>query len=91
MTEQKRVQTEDDLRCIDLMRVVSSYVDRELDDADMARIDRHLGGCAGCRAAVDQFKTVIRLNGRLTPADVASLDPLIRDRLEATLKLPRRF
>ena len=91
MTEQKPMQTEDDLRCIDLMQVVSSYVDRELDDADMARIERHLEGCAGCRAAVDQFETVIRLSGRLTPADVASLDPLIRDRLEATMKVPRRF
>jgi hypothetical protein len=28
--------------------------------------------------------------GRLSPADVASLDPLIRDRLMATLRIPRR-
>jgi anti-sigma factor RsiW len=82
---------EDDLRCIDLMRVVSAYVDREMDDDQLARIDRHLEGCSGCRAAVDQFETVIRLAGQLTPADVASVDPLIRDRLEATLRVPRRL
>ena len=91
MNEQQPKPNDDDLRCIDLMRVVSAYVDHELDDADLARIDRHLQGCAGCRAAVDQMETTIRLAGRLTPADVASLDPLIRDRLEATLRIPRRL
>ena len=91
MTDQTPIPTNDDLRCIDLMQVVSAYVDRELDDAEMKRIDRHLEGCAGCRAAVDQFESVIRLAGRLTPEDVASLDPLIRDRLEATLRVPRRL
>jgi hypothetical protein len=32
----------------------------------------------------------IRLAGRLTVADVADVDPLIRDRLTATLRVPRR-
>jgi anti-sigma factor RsiW len=85
-----RPSAQDDLRCIDLVRVVSAYVDDELDEAERARIERHLEGCQGCQAAMDQFKTVIRLAGRLSPADVASLDPLIRDRLMATLRIPRR-
>ena len=91
MTEDRRTPTEDDLRCIDLMQVVSAYVDRELDVSEIRRIDRHLEDCAGCRAAVDQFATVINLAGRLSAADVASLDPLVRDRLEATLRIPRRL
>ena len=91
MTDNSPAPTDEDLRCIDLMRVVSAYVDRDLADAEIARIDRHLEDCAGCRAAVEQFRTVIDLSGQLSPADVASLDPLIRDRLEATLRVPRRF
>ena len=88
MTEQ--TPAADDLRCIDVVRVVNAYVDGEIDTAERARIERHLEGCQGCQAAIDQFQTVIRLAGRLTPADVASLDPLIRDRLMTTLRIPRR-
>ena len=85
-----RIEAGDDLRCIDFMRVVSAFVDGELDDAERSRIERHLKGCDGCQAAVDQFRTVMRLAGRLSPADVAGLDPLIRDRLMTTLQIPRR-
>jgi anti-sigma factor RsiW len=85
-----RPSTQDEMRCIDFVRVVSAYVDGELDKAERARIERHLEGCEGCQAAIDQFETVIRLAGRLSPTDVASLDPLIRDRLMATLRIPRR-
>jgi anti-sigma factor RsiW len=81
---------EDDLRCIDLVRVISAYLDGDVDDAERARIERHLEGCGGCQAAIDQFRTVVRLAGRLSAADVASIDPLIRDRLMAPLRIPRR-
>lgn len=82
--------TSDDLQCIELVQLVTAYLDGELDDDLRRRIDRHLRGCRDCRAAVDQFRTVIRLTGRLTAADVASLQPLIRDRLLSTLRIPRR-
>ena len=85
-----RMSDSDDLRCIDLVRVVSAYLDGEVDEDQRARIERHLEGCGGCRAAIDQFQTVIRLAGRLSAADVATIDPLIRDRLMATLRTPRR-
>jgi hypothetical protein len=39
---------------------------------------------------VEQFETVKRLTGELSAADVANVDPLIRDRLMATLRIPRR-
>jgi predicted anti-sigma-YlaC factor YlaD len=57
---------------------------------ERSRIDAHLASCDGCRAAMDQFQTVKRLTGRLTAADVADLDPYVRDRLLATLTSPRR-
>jgi anti-sigma factor RsiW len=80
----------DDLRCIELVDGISAFIDGQVDDAERAQIERHLRGCVGCRAAVDQFETIRRLAGRLSPADVASIDPLTRDRLMATLRIPRR-
>ncbi len=53
-------------------------------------IERHLEECEGCRAALDQFRTVIRLTGRLTAADVERIDALVRDRLMTTLGVMRR-
>ena len=85
-----RPTTDDDLRCIELVDGISAFIDGQVDDAERARIERHLQGCPGCRAAVDQFETIRRLAGRLSPADVASIDPLTRDRLMATLRIPRR-
>jgi anti-sigma factor RsiW len=82
--------TEDDLRCIEFAEMVSAYVDGEFDDRQNARIARHLESCPGCRAMVEQFETVKRLTGALSAADVANVDPLIRDRLMATLRIPRR-
>jgi anti-sigma factor RsiW len=80
----------DDLRCIEFVGLVTAYLDGEVDEEQRRRIDRHLEGCRGCQAALNQFQTVIRLAGRLTAEDVADVDPLIRDRLTATLRVPRR-
>jgi anti-sigma factor RsiW len=85
-----RASVDDELRCVELVEEISAYIDGELDDVERARIERHLKGCPGCRAAIDQFQTVIRFGGRLSAADVAEIDPLIRDRLLGTLRLPRR-
>ena len=85
-----RSPPEADLRCIEFVEVITEYLDGAVDEVQRRRIDSHLAGCAGCTAALDQFRTTINLSGRLTAADVASIDPLLRDRLEATLRLPRR-
>jgi anti-sigma factor (TIGR02949 family) len=80
----------DDLACIDLVNRVTEYLDGKLDERQRERIKRHLEVCDGCRAALDQFQTVVRLAGRLTAADVARIDALVRDRLMATLRVMRR-
>jgi anti-sigma factor RsiW len=85
-----RSQAEGDLRCIEVAEAVTAYLDGAMDEEQRRRIEAHLAGCPGCTAAIDQFRTVIDLSGRLTAADVASVDPLLRDRLEATLRNPRR-
>jgi predicted anti-sigma-YlaC factor YlaD len=80
----------DDVRCIEVVDIATAYLDGVLNEKQRRPIDRHLEICEGCRAALDQLRTVIRLAGRLTAADVAALDPLIRDRLMATFRVPRR-
>jgi len=80
----------DDVPCIELVDMVTDYLDGELDEDQRRGIERHLEECEGCRAALDQFQTVIRLAGRLTAADVAAIDALARDRLMATLRAMRR-
>jgi anti-sigma factor RsiW len=85
-----RPQAEEDLRCIEVAEAITAYLDGAIDRERRRSIEQHLAGCPGCTAAIDQFKTVIELSGRLTAADVASVDPLLRDRLAATLRVPRR-
>jgi anti-sigma factor RsiW len=85
-----RGSSPDELACIDLVNRVTEYLDGKLDERQRERIERHLEVCDGCRAALDQFQTVIRLAGRLTAADVARIDALTRDRLMATLRVMRR-
>jgi anti-sigma factor (TIGR02949 family) len=80
----------DDLQCLELVDTLTEYLDGELNERQRRRIERHLEGCPGCRAALDQFQTVIRVAGRLTAADVERIDAMVRDRLLATLRVTRR-
>jgi anti-sigma factor (TIGR02949 family) len=85
-----REPSRDDLACIELADTLTEYLDGEVNQGQRARIERHLEGCEGCRAALDQFTTVVRLTGRLSEADVARIDALVRDRLMAALRAMRR-
>ena len=80
----------DDQACLDLVNKLTEYLDGKLDEGQRERIEEHLEVCDGCRAALDQFQTVIRLVGQLTPADVERIDALTRDRLMAMLRVARR-
>ena len=82
--------TDEELRCIEFADLVTAYLEGTLDEAQRNRIDAHLAGCQGCRAAVEQYRTLKAVAGRLTAADVADLDPFIRDRLLSTLRIPRK-
>jgi anti-sigma factor RsiW len=77
-------------RCIELVELLTAYLDDALDAQARRDFDEHLEGCAGCRAALAQWRAVAGLAGRLTGADVADLDPYVRERFLATLVAPRR-
>jgi anti-sigma factor RsiW len=69
----------DDLACIELVELVTSYLEGALDDAQRARVDRHLAGCGGCHRYVEQMRATIAIAGRLEPDDVPpeSIDRLL--------------
>jgi anti-sigma factor RsiW len=73
-----------------LANKVTEYLDGKLDEGQRERFEQHLEVCDGCRAALDQFQTVIRLVGRVTAADVAEIDAATRDRLMAVMRVARR-
>jgi anti-sigma factor RsiW len=79
-----------DQRCIELVELLTAYMEDDLDAQTRRAFDEHLEGCPGCRAALDQWRTVTGLAGRLTSADLARLDPYLRERFLSTFLAPRR-
>jgi anti-sigma factor RsiW len=77
-------------RCIDLVELLTAYLDGALTDDMKNTFDEHLQDCAGCRAALTQWRTVSDLAARLNPADVATLDPYLRQRFLTALATVRR-
>jgi anti-sigma factor RsiW len=90
MSEGKNTNATDQ-RCVDFVELLTAYLDDTLPQESRRRVDEHLQLCEGCRAAVSQWRTVAALAGQLTVADVADIDPYLRDRLMATfLEIRRR-
>ena len=88
MTDRRREGADD--RCIELVELLTAYLEDALDESTRRRVDEHLEGCAGCRAALAQMRTVAGLAGRLTAADLIALDRYVRERFLAVLVAPRR-
>ena len=70
-----------DIDCIELVELVTEYLDAALDDADRIRFEHHVGSCPGCAEIVEQFRAVITTTGALRPADAGTLAPPVRDEL----------
>ena len=66
------------MRCSDLVRLVTEYLDGALPAPDRLRFDEHLAACDGCRAHLDQMRTTISVVGQLREDDIA---PQARDEL----------
>jgi len=59
------------LPCQELVELVTDYLEGALPPADRERFDRHIAGCDGCTAYLEQMRTTIRLTGRLRPEDIS--------------------
>jgi anti-sigma factor RsiW len=60
--------TEPNLRCIEVVELVSDYLDGQLDDETRRRVQEHLVLCPACQVYVEQVRDTVRVLGRL-PAD----------------------
>jgi anti-sigma factor RsiW len=67
-----------DLPCREVVELVTDYLEGALGERDRERVERHLGGCDGCDAYLDQMRLTLRLAGRIEPD---SIDPVFRERL----------
>jgi anti-sigma factor RsiW len=60
--------TEPGLLCIEVVELVSEYLDGELDPPTRRRVEAHLELCPACRVYVEQVRDTVRALGCL-PAD----------------------
>ena len=58
------------LTCVELVELVTDYLEDALPPGERARFDAHLAECDGCQAYVEQMRAVIELTGRLTEASI---------------------
>jgi anti-sigma factor RsiW len=72
-----------DLACREVVELVTDYLEGALDGRDRERFERHLGGCDGCTAYLEQMRLTLRLAGRLEPEAV---NPVFRERLVAAFR-----
>jgi len=50
-----------DLRCVDLVELVTDFVDTALDAGDVRRLADHLLRCEGCQRYVEQVRQTIHV------------------------------
>jgi anti-sigma factor RsiW len=67
-----------ELTCIEMVELVSDYLEGALSWRLRRRFERHIAGCDHCTAYVEQMRLVIEATGSLTEDDI---DPAARDEL----------
>ncbi|WP_051324804.1 anti-sigma factor family protein [Candidatus Solirubrobacter pratensis] len=63
--------TDAGLRCIEVVELVSAYIDDELDPQTRRRVEEHLELCPPCRVYVEQVRETVLTLGEL-PAGALS-------------------
>ena len=58
------------LDCIDLVELVTDYLERAMSSDERLRFEHHLAGCVGCTAYLEQMETTIAAAGRVGPEPV---------------------
>jgi predicted anti-sigma-YlaC factor YlaD len=56
--------------CIDLVELITEYLEGAMAPEDRGHVDEHLAECDGCTAYLEQCRTTIRLTGMLTEEQV---------------------
>ena len=59
-----------DLACEQLVELVTEYLEGGLTDNERERFEEHVVVCGGCSSYLDQMRTILELNGRVTADDL---------------------
>lgn len=75
------------IRCVELVEIVTHYLDGALDDRDQEAVETHLAGCENCVIFVSQIQLTVKLAGAVgqrepttLPANISELSDLIASR-----------
>ncbi len=67
-----------ELTCVQLVELVTDYLEQALPLRDMERFEEHVAFCDGCSAYLEQMRATIAVTGRLHERD---LPPDLEERL----------
>ena len=56
-----------ELACIDIVELVTAYLEHDLAPGDRERFEEHLVFCDGCSTYLEQMRATIAATGRLAP------------------------
>lgn len=59
------------MTCVELVELVTAYLEGDLSDAERTRFDDHIGGCEGCSNYLDQMRETIAITGRIEGDDLS--------------------
>jgi anti-sigma factor RsiW len=59
------------LNCLELVELVTAYLEDDLSTGQRKRFDAHLSACDGCTMYVEQMRRTIELTGTLRVDDVS--------------------
>jgi anti-sigma factor RsiW len=59
------------LACRELVELVTDYLEGILPPAESARVERHLAGCDGCSAYIEQMRITLRALGRIPEESIS--------------------
>ena len=81
------VPDNDDLACIEVVEIMTDYLEDALPAAEARRLEHHLETCPGCTDYLEQMRTIA---GSLGGLDEQSLSAEMRDRVIAAFRDLRR-
>ena len=70
----------DDMPCRDVVEIVTSYLEGDLDPELRSRFEAHLATCPDCVSYVDQMRQTIELSG--AAGESQELPPELREHLQ---------
>ena len=75
-----------DIRCIDLVELVTDYLEGAVDEDRRVTIEAHLRLCGPCATYVEQMRATIRNLGHVPVQEAQQLPDPIRDQLLAAFR-----